>query len=63
MPVWFWFLDGLAYTDLVQDVLFDGEKRQKQSRVDAAADQIKERFGMGALRRGNSLQSERPRTP
>jgi hypothetical protein len=26
-------------------MLFDGEKRQKQSRVDAAADEIKERFG------------------
>ena len=32
-------------TGRAQGMLFDGEKRQKQSRVDAAADEIKERFG------------------
>jgi hypothetical protein len=30
--------------------------------VDAVADEIKERFGEIALRRGNSFQGESPRT-
>ena len=38
-----------------QGMLFDGEERENQSRVDAVADQIKERFGAEALRRGSSL--------
>lgn len=43
-------------------MLFDGEQREKQSRVDAAADEIKERFGAGALRRGSSLErGEKPK--
>ena len=49
-------------TGLAQGMLFDGEKRQKQSRVDVVADAIKERFGMGALRLGSSLRAEGPRT-
>ena len=44
-----------------EGMLFDGEDRQKQSRVDAVADEIKERFGTGALRRGSSLRGESPR--
>jgi len=35
---------------LASKVGFDGEEREKQSRVDAVADQIKERFGAGAIR-------------
>ena len=48
-------VSGLDDTGLVQGTLFDGEERQKQSLVDAVADQIKERFGTEALRRGSSL--------
>jgi hypothetical protein len=36
-------------------MLFDGEKREKQSQVDAVADKIQERFGSGDLRRGSTL--------
>lgn len=36
-------------------MLFGSEERQKQSRVDAVADEIKKRFGDKALRRGSSL--------
>ncbi len=46
-------VSGLDETGQVQGMLFDGEDRQKQSRVDAVADEIKERFGTGAIRRGN----------
>jgi DNA polymerase-4 len=45
----------LDETGLVQRVLFDGEEREKQSRVDAVADEIKQRFGTAAIRRGSGL--------
>ena len=38
-------VSGLDDTGLVQGMLFDQEERQKQSRVDAVADEIKEQFG------------------
>ena len=56
-------VSGLDDTGLARSMLFDRGERQKQSRVDAVADEIKERFGMGALRRGSSLRDENPRTP
>jgi len=58
------FLDvsGMDNIGLAQGLLFDGEEREKQSRVDAVADEIKERFGAGALRRGSTLErGEKPR--
>jgi DNA polymerase-4 len=55
-------VSGLDDTRQVQGMLFDGEERERQSRVDAVADQIKEKFGAGALRRGSSPQGEGPRT-
>jgi hypothetical protein len=42
-------------------MLFDGELRKKQNQVNAL-DQIKERFGAGALRRGSNVQGESPST-
>jgi len=39
----------------VQGLLFDQEDRQKQARLDAVADGIKERFGAEALRRASSV--------
>ena len=48
-------VSSLDDTGMVQQMLFDQEDRQKQSRADAVADQIKERFGPGALRRGSGL--------
>ena len=56
-------VSGMDDTGLAQGMLFDGEERQKQSRVDAVADEIKERFGTGALRRGSSLRGESRRMP
>jgi len=49
-------VSGLDNTDQIQGMLFDGEEREKHSRVDAVADEIKAKFGTGALRRGSSLE-------
>lgn len=51
-------VSGLDNTGLTQGMLFDWEEREKQSRVDAVADEIKERFGSGSLRRGSSFGRE-----
>jgi DNA polymerase-4 len=48
-------VSGLDDTGQVQGMLFDGEERENQCRVDTVADQIKERFGTGAIRRGSGL--------
>ncbi len=56
-------LSGLDDTGLAQGMLFDGEDREKHERADDVADQIKERFWVGAIRRGSSLRGESPRTP
>ena len=55
-------VSGMDDAGQVQGMLFDGEEREKQSRVDTVADEIKERFGTGAIRRGSSLRGESPRT-
>jgi hypothetical protein len=54
---------GLDVTGQIQRLLFDGEEREKQSRVDVAADQIKERFGAEALRWGSRLKSAQNKSP
>ena len=56
-------VSGLDDTGQVQGMLFDAEEREKQSRVDAVADQIKAKFGQSSLRRGSSFQGESPRAP
>jgi DNA polymerase IV len=49
---------GLDNTRQVQGMLFDGEIRKRQSQVDNVADQIKERFGTGAIRLGSGLKAD-----
>jgi DNA polymerase-4 len=48
-------VSGLDDSGLVQGMLFDGEEREKQCRVDAVTDQVKEKFGKNSLRRGSTL--------
>lgn len=43
-------------TGLVQGLLFDQDERTKHSNLDVATDQIRERFGVGAVRRASSLR-------
>jgi len=50
---------GLDDTGLVQGMLFDRAERHKHSRADAVADEIKERFGDGAIRRASSARHGR----
>ena len=56
-------VSGLDDTGQVQGMLFDGEERDKQSRVDTVADQVKARFGTGAIRRGSGLDIDINRRP
>ena len=51
-------VSGLDDTGQVQGMLFDQEEREKQARLDAVVDQLKERFGPGTLRRGSSPHGE-----
>ena len=44
-------------------MLFGAEDREKHSRVDAVADQLKEKFGGKALRRGSSLERDEQPKP
>jgi hypothetical protein len=44
---------GCIAPDNGHGILFDRDEREKQARLDAVADQINERFGVGALGRGN----------
>ena len=55
-------LSGMDNTGLVEGLLFDGEEREKQIRVDAVVGQIKERLGARVLRRRSGLRGENPRT-
>jgi len=48
-------VSGLDDSGQVQGLLFDADERQRQSQVDAVADQIKSRFGSGAIRRGSGV--------
>jgi hypothetical protein len=50
-------------TGLVHGQFFDHQQRQEHAWVDAVADEIKERFGHSALRRGSNLRGESPWTP
>ncbi len=56
-------VSGLDDTDLAQGMLFDQADRQRQTRLDSVADEIKGRFGTEALRRGSSLERGEKPTP
>jgi DNA polymerase-4 len=53
-------VDGLDSSGEVQGLLFDAEERQRRRKVDVVSDQINERFGTSALRRGSSPDLTRP---
>ena len=50
---------GLDASNVRQGLLFDQDQRKRQSGLDAARDQIRERFGSSALRRAASLPHQR----
>ena len=51
-------VSGLDDSGQVQGLLFDQQDRQKQTRLDTVADQVKARFGAGAMRRGSSMRND-----
>jgi len=53
----------LRQGDAVQGLLFDQEEAQQQSRIDEVGDQVRDRFGSGALRRGATLGHKPRRNP
>ncbi|MEO1007593.1 MAG: DNA polymerase IV [Planctomycetota bacterium] len=48
-------VEALASDAAAQPGLFDGRERQQSGAVDAVADEIRARYGSGAVRRGSSL--------
>ena len=52
-------VSGLEESGLRQGLLFDQDQRRKQAELDTVNDQIRERFGPAALRRGSSLKQEK----
>ncbi len=57
-------VSGFDGTGLVQGFLFDQDQRKKQTGLDVASDQIRERFGSSALRRAASLPPQKePQQP
>jgi DNA polymerase IV len=51
-------VSGLDDAGVVQGMLFDREERERHARLDAVRDEVKDRFGTGAIRRGSSLGGE-----
>jgi DNA polymerase-4 len=51
-------VSGLEEIGPVQGLLFDREMREKQSRLDTVTDEVKKRFGRGAIRRGQSFERD-----
>ena len=54
-------IGGLDEKGPVQKLLFDQDQRQKHAGLDAAADQIRGRFGHSALRRAAFLPHDKTR--
>jgi len=53
-------VSGLDGSGLAQGMLFDQAERQKQARLDAVTDQLKDRFGAGTVRRGSTPELGKP---
>ncbi len=52
-------VSGLDATGERQSLLFDGQRREQQSRLDSATDQIRERFGSSAIGRAAAIDHHR----
>ena len=53
----------LTTSEVQQQLLFDGERREKETRLDSVKDQLAERFGHDAIRRGTSIEHDIDRRP
>lgn len=52
-------VSGLAPSGEQQSLLFGGEQRERQSRLDSATDRIRERFGTGAIARAAAIEQHK----
>ena len=48
---------------MAQQMLFDNEERSRNARLDEMQDQLKDRFGHDAIRRGTSVEHDISRRP
>lgn len=56
-------VSNLTSNDTTQKMLFDNEQRSRNSRLDEMQDQLKDRFGHDAIRRGTSVEHDINRRP
>ena len=56
-------VSNLTSSPVAQQMLFDNEQRSRNARLDAMQDQLKDRFGHDAIRRGTSVEHDISRRP
>lgn len=56
-------VSNLTSSPVAQQMLFDNEERSRNARLDEMQDQLKERFGHDAIRRGTSVEHDINRRP
>ena len=56
-------VSNLTSNPVAQQMLFDNEARSRNSRLDQMQDQLKDRFGHDAIRRGTSVEHDISRRP
>ena len=54
-------VSGLEVEPSRQGLLFDGQRREKQQKLDAVADRIHDRFGGAALKRAAAIEKDKKR--
>ena len=54
-------MSGLEVEPSRQGLLFDGQRREKQQKLDEVADRIHDRFGGAALKRAAAIEKRKPR--
>ena len=56
-------VSNLTSSPVAQQMLFDNEERSRNARLDEMQDQLKDRFGHDAIRRGTSVEHDISRRP
>ena len=56
-------VSNLTTSPVAQQMLFDNEQRSRNARLDEMQDQLKDRFGHDAIRRGTSVEHDISRRP
>jgi DNA polymerase-4 len=56
-------VSGLEVEPSRQGLLFDGQRREKQQKLDAVTDRIHDRFGGAALKRAAAIEKDQKKRP